>query len=173
MIADKIELDGREFSVEIEYDQDAGYPWEDDCIFDGVVSDWERRDKRPSEKILNEDRESKRFFDVKQYIKVAKSHGCTAKQATEQCETSFEYLRRYCSDQWNYVFVTVTLLDEDGEKTDFQQCLGGIESDNDGYLNATSMELARDCLCHFNETAYREAQVFNTVSAALFPQVTA
>jgi hypothetical protein len=161
---DTIECNGRTFRVEIEHDDSGQLPWENDCIFDGVVSDWESRGKRPYEKILNQDRRLKRFFNVKRFIEVAKSHGCSGKEAHEQLERSFEYLRSWCNDQWSYVGVIVTLLDDDGAPNeDYVQSLWGIESDAYDYLNQVAQELAQECFrdyeTHTAKTTYAGSTV--------------
>ena len=143
---DTFEHAGHTFEIELVHDESADAPWENDCIFEGVVSDWTRAKKAPYQRVLHEDRGSRHYFDVRQYIKVAVGHGCTRKQAAEQLEQSFEYLRRWCNDQWHYVGVVVHLLDEEGERTDLNDALWGIESDQRGYITTTARDLADDIL---------------------------
>ena len=59
---------GKTYRVEWVYDHDAGAPWDNsDCH--GIVSDWETRDKRPGELILNQNGRSKRFYDFAASVK--------------------------------------------------------------------------------------------------------
>lgn len=143
---DTFELNGCTFEVEFINDEDSDPPWRNDCIFDGVVSDWTQSGKAPHHRVLCEDRGNYLYFDVKQYIKVALSHGCTRKQAAEQLEGSFDYLRRWCNDQWNYIGVVVHLLDEGGKRTEGNESLWGIASDQSEDIKETAQELAEQLL---------------------------
>jgi len=157
-IHESIAVSGYQFRVVIESDDSSAVPWDNDCIYDGVVSGWQRTSsKRPHERILCEDRGSVRLFDVRQFIAVAKSHGCTAKQAAEQLEPAFEYLRRWCDDQWHYVGVIVQLLDDEGEPVPGEyDSIWGIESDCCAYINETALDMAQ-CMAGrlHNETVER------------------
>ena len=65
---------GKTYRVEWVYDRDAGTPW-DHSDGHGVVSDWETRDKRPGELILNQNGRSKRFYDFAASVKKARAEG--------------------------------------------------------------------------------------------------
>jgi hypothetical protein len=135
----------RTYLVEWFYD-DMGAPWDNsDCH--GPVSKWERRSKRPGERILNSDRDSHRFYDFQQAVKDAvKVWGCKpGPDAVEAVERDFEYLRRWCADQWFYCGIRVTLLDDKGEKTDIDASMWGIESDADGYHASVIQDLIGEC----------------------------
>lgn len=71
---DIAEFEGRRFKVTIEQDSDMGEPWKEHDGH-GVVSDWERRDKRPGERVLCSERGSKRFYDVQETMKIAYRDG--------------------------------------------------------------------------------------------------
>ncbi|MDP5500313.1 hypothetical protein P3775_18370 [Pseudomonas aeruginosa] len=62
------------FAVDFEDDYDAGAPWEM-AEGHGPVSDWENRDKRPGELVLNSDRGAKRFYDFAEACRIAKRDG--------------------------------------------------------------------------------------------------
>lgn len=137
---DTIEQHGATYLVEWFYDSDHGAPWEE-CDGHGVVSDWERRDKRPGEFILSSDRGSKRFYDFQATMAIAKRDGWNTApydwptkgaQAQAAVMADYEYLRRWCNDQWHYCGIVVTRM-EDGEKTSDESSLWGIEED--GYLS--------------------------------------
>jgi hypothetical protein len=64
----------------------------------------------------------------------------TRKQtAARAVQRDFEYLRGWCNDDWTYVGVTVTLLDEEGRPTDESDSLWGVES-----LHNYPAEVARE-----------------------------
>jgi hypothetical protein len=71
---DVYEYKGHSFKVTIEGDGDMGEPWKEHDGH-GVVSDWTSRDKRPGERVLCEDRGSKRFYDVQASSKIARRDG--------------------------------------------------------------------------------------------------
>jgi hypothetical protein len=59
----------------------------------------------------------------------------------------FDRLRRWCADDWCYVGVIVTLVDDDeDEMPEFSASVWGIESDASDYLEETARELADEVL---------------------------
>ena len=65
---------GKTFRCNIIPDDTYGAPWENaDCY--GIVSDWECRDKRPSERVLCKDGAYSLFYDVTESIKKALREG--------------------------------------------------------------------------------------------------
>lgn len=142
---------GHSFRVHFEADIDAGPPWENDCGR-GIVSDWRKaRDwrgnisKAPGERVLCTDRNSARFFDFAGTVEKAKRDGWglnpdalaqlraklgrepTRGQVAHECaEREFEFLRQWCDDQWQYVGVTVELLDRAGAETGMSDSLWGV-----------------------------------------------
>jgi hypothetical protein len=135
-----IEQHGIKFLVEIEPDSDTGAPWENQDIL-GDVTDWEMRSKHPSERVLNQDRGSYRFYDFQSAMKKARKEFGNTKDAVRAVEREFSWLRDWCRDEWSYVGVIVTVLDEDGSKTEREDALWGVE-DNDGYPMQVAQELA-------------------------------
>lgn len=73
---DKItcEVDGLTITARIERDDDYGAPWEEDDGH-GIVSNWTSRDKKPGERVLKDDRGSKRYYDFEASIAKAKKEG--------------------------------------------------------------------------------------------------
>lgn len=143
----------RTFSVKFEADSDMGAPWKNEDGH-GDVSDWTTRDKLPGELVLCTDRGSKRYYDFAGACKTALRDGWDAKpyndgteskreQAAKAALSDFEYLRQFCNDQWSYVGVIVTLLDDDGEETDMSESLWGVEDRND-YHHEVAKELAAE-----------------------------
>src|SRR5690606_36343176 len=68
---DTITVNGLTFSVNLEYDDCHGAPWEE-CDGHGPVSDWTSRNKLPGERILNRDRGMYRYYDVAEATRIAK-----------------------------------------------------------------------------------------------------
>lgn len=154
------ERGGRTFKVTFPYDDSGEAPWER-AEGHGPVSDWTRRNKVPGERVLSRDRGLKRFYDYAEAIKIAKRdgwglgeqelnalHSKLGKEPTRKqiaacaVEKDYEYLRRWCDNQWWYVGVVVELLDADGNGTGETESVWGIESDAYAYLAETANELA-------------------------------
>lgn len=153
----EFEQEGFHFKVYLPYDDSGGAPWEDDCIYDGVVSDWKRDThygryprKASHERILCRDSYSYRTFDVRQFIKVAVSHGCTPQQAHEQAESCFQRLRRWCDDQWHYIGVVVECysIDEDGDPDELlgEDSIWGVGDDDMKYVEELINEMTSGLL---------------------------
>ena len=145
---------GYTFRVEFQHDQDNGAPW-DECDGHGIVSDWTRRQKAPGERLLAESRGSFRYYDIAETIKIARRDkwgpateiaGESARaRAARAVNEDYEYLRLWCSDQWQYLGVIVTHVefdDDDNEvDTDLSESLWGVESYKD-YHMTVAYELA-------------------------------
>lgn len=75
--------------------------------------------------------------------------------AAEAVRRDFEYLRRWCNDQWSYVGVIVTDVtgadDPDDVETDYTNALWGVESDCEEYIAEVAHELA-DAIVAANRT---------------------
>jgi hypothetical protein len=92
-------------------DVDHGTPWENEDGH-GPVTKWERRDKRPGERVLCSDRNAKRFYDYAEAIKIARRDGWDAEpygtgtvgeRAARAVEADFARLKAWCEDRWHYV----------------------------------------------------------------------
>lgn len=174
------EFQNKRFKLELEYDQDAGPPWEE-CDGHGIVSDWrrcyygERPAKAPGERILHRDRNSYRTYDVAETMRIARRDGWgLGKEAeaalaqtlgraptqgeivAESVRRDFEYLRAWCNDEWHYCGVIVTLLDDDGEETEYSESLWRVENNDDAYVQEVARELA-DEICHRWNTEFAAA----------------
>jgi len=130
-----LELNGRGYAAEWFYDEDMGAPWEEHDGH-GPVSDWTRRDKKPGELVLSEDRSLRRFYDFQAAIAQAKAEGWNAEpynwptkgaQAQAAVLADFNYLRDWCNNRWHWCGIRVVLLDEEGEPTELDASLWGIE----------------------------------------------
>jgi len=61
-------------------------------------------------------------------------------------------LRQFCTDQWHYCGIVVTLLDADGEPDSVDASLWGIESDCTDYHEEVINELIQECLDQITTT---------------------
>lgn len=162
-----IQVSGFDFRVNIETDNDHGAPWEE-CDGHGPVTDWERRDKKPGELILNTDRGAKRFYDFSAAVKQARAEGWNAppyevegetpgQRAAKAARADYEYLRRWCRNDWAYQVVTVTLLDDEAEECGFFDVLGGVEDSSPEYLAETVKDMADNVLANLREQLQKRA----------------
>ena len=148
------------FRIEWVYDHDSDAPWDREDGH-GPVSDWEHRSKRPGEMILNSNRGSHRFYDFAEAVKLARKDGWNTApydwpskgaQAHAAALADFDYLRRFCNDQWHYCGIVVTLLDADGDPDSVDASLWGIESEGDDYHEEAIGELIAECLSQITAT---------------------
>lgn len=134
------------FKVEFTDDTGAGAPWENSDGH-GVVSDRTTRPKRAGELLLNQDHNSKRYYDFAESCRLALREGwneaTTREQAAEAARADYEFLRAWCNDEWRYVIIDVTLLDEEGEPTEVQDSLCGVET-WDGYHETQARTMVDD-----------------------------
>jgi len=137
------------FKVEFTDDTDTGAPWENSDGH-GVVSEWTTRPKRAGELLLNQGRNSKRYYDFAGACRTALREGwdmaTNKEQAAKAARADYEFLRAWCADQWRYVIIDVTLLDEEGEPTEVQDTLCGVETWND--YHETQAHTMVDDLAH-------------------------
>jgi len=147
---------GHEIKIEWQYDGDCEAPWDHEDGH-GPVSDWVTRDKRPRERLLNSDRWAHRFYDIEEATRIAKRDGWglspdgiakleakLGRKATrgdiarESVEHDFEYLRRWCNDDWWWCGYVVTI-----EGTDYHESLWGIDSDSQPEFEREALEQAQ------------------------------
>jgi hypothetical protein len=160
---DTFEHRGHTFKLTIERDDDMGEPWKEHDGH-GIVSDWTTRDKAPGERVLVEDRNHKRYYDVKASTKLARKDGWGCSHSTMDevdgkrvfksghktkgeaiacaVDEDFERMRAWCNDDWYWAYAMVRLLDEDGEETSEYDTLSGVESDAGSYWDEVARELA-------------------------------
>ena len=131
---------GLTYLVEWVYDHDAGPPWEDDGH--GPVSEWTSQAKRPGEMILSTDRGARRYYDFQAAVVAARAEGWNTppyefaspgERAHAAAMADYEYLRRWCDDQWHYCGIIVTLLDDNGHDSGISASLWQVE--DEGYLS--------------------------------------
>jgi hypothetical protein len=151
---------GMSYHIEVAYDE-ANYnpPWEDfDCH--GFVTDWVDYGNDGDNWLLNSDRGLHRYYDWKPSLKKALAENWGVRgvnpheRAMDAIKADYDYLRRWCSNDWWYVNLTVTLFDEHENEIGFESCCG-FESDCEAYL----CEIARGCVASLlvNERRARRA----------------
>ena len=156
-----IEHEGHSFRVEHFADDTQDPPWEREDGH-GIISEWTRRDKRPGEVSICEDRGSHRYYDVQATMKIARRDGwglgpddveslarklkrtpTAGDIVAESVRMDMDRMRGWCNDDWCYVGVVVTLLTADGDPLESRDAsLWGIESDCTDYLREVAQELA-------------------------------
>lgn len=120
----------------------------------GEVSEWTRRDKRPGEMVLCEDRGNRRYYDFAAAVKTARKDGWDAppygvgtpgQKAARAALADFKHLQDWCADRWYWVGVVVSRVDRAGVGY-LPNSLWGIESNSGDYLSQVAYELARELL---------------------------
>jgi hypothetical protein len=120
--------------IELPYDESADAPWEQSDGH-GPVSDWTRLDKLLGERILCEDRGSKRYYDFRAAVSLAKKDGWDTEpygtgtkgdRAHRAAMADFEYLRKWCNNEWHYLGVCIKLYHKGEEIA--SDSLWGVES---------------------------------------------
>lgn len=132
---------GRTFRVDVVADECSRAPWlEMDTL--GEVTEWTTFRKAAGQRVLNEDRGARRFYDFAGAVAKARREGLSGKDAAAAAEREFDWLRRWCNDQWHWVGVVVTPLTPDGDPLESQSdSLWGIESDAPAYLEEVTDDL--------------------------------
>jgi len=150
------EYKGHTITLEWEHDQDTESPWEHEDGH-GPVTDWVTRDKRAGERVLVSDRRSRRYYDFAEAVKIAKRDGwgLHAKHITElaaklgrkptkkeiiaeSVERDFEYLRRWCNDDWYWCGYIVKI-----QGTNYHESLWGIDSDSQSDFESEAIGYAK------------------------------
>lgn len=165
-------VDGLMFKFDYDPDDACGCPW-DEHDGHGVVSEWELRDKKPGERVLSSDHRNKRYYDWQESMRIAYKDGWgvgpdeidklreklgrepTRGEIVERAvELDYNYLRRWCNDEWFFAVVHVQLLELDEENGEYievdgyDEYLGGVESD-DAYMVEVAFEMAGEIACRY------------------------
>ena len=152
---------GESFRVEIVHDDGMGMPWNE---FDGhgVVSDWDRRPKKPGEVILTGDRREAIFYDVQASTAIALRDGWCAstvdaellrvgsiskrEAAHRAVLADIVYCRKWATGESYFVGVVVTPLDIHGNEMKHRaESLWGIESNDREYIREVAFDLINQC----------------------------
>lgn len=156
---DKItcEVDGFTCTATLYCDDNSSPPWERDCGH-GPVSKWTSRVKKPSERVLNEDHGSKRYYDIQDAMKTALADGWGTPDGQKEGETKrayaaravehdFDVLKAWCNDEWAYYGVAVTVKKNGIRLTDqYAHACWGIEGNYPGSDNSYFTEVANQNL---------------------------
>jgi len=154
-----IRSNGFDVMVTYYYDTDNDAPWNDsdghgkvrisNCR--GNDYSYTYGDKKPGERPLNqaERNEHQYYYDWQDATKQAKRDGWNTKpydaqnRITRAVQADFDYLRGYINQDWFYVGVTVTILDDDGDPVGESDSLWGVETFKD-YHRECAKELANE-----------------------------
>lgn len=140
---ESIEHLGHTISLKWYQDLDCAPPWEDEDGH-GPVSEWTSRDKRPGERVLHSDRHSKRYYDFAEAVRIAKRDGWDAppyktgtkgQQAVRAAEADYEFLRRWCNDDWCWVGYVITIEDLGYEDSCWGFCSDDIKANSVDIIN--------------------------------------
>lgn len=152
---DTIEVSGLTFRVNFEYD--AGRPWENSDGHGPVREASHGYDghiiKRPGERVLYAGgrNEYSWVYDWQEACKLARKDGWNAEpydapgRIERAVQADFDYLRQWCTEQWQYVCVVVTHIckDDDGDYVEGEtDSLCGVESYKD-YHQTVALELVQ------------------------------
>jgi hypothetical protein len=132
-------------------DDTTGEPWKEHDGH-GPITDWVTRAKRSGERILTQDGNSYRYYDVAEATRIAKRDGwgpmldgMTRDQSIELAvDADFNHLQRWCNDQWRWVGVVVAIYA--GETRLAIDSLWGIECDESDSENTYLVEVANELL---------------------------
>lgn len=173
------EHEGKNFRAFIESDNDATPPWDRECGHVDV-SEWERRNKAPSEVIINENHGAKRFVCMREAIAKATREGWGLSDESMQALSArigrtpskreviaeavrldVERMRDWCADEWGYIGVCVCLLDSEGSPIGdkYAAACWGIESDCDDCIREVARDMARDAMAEAQATMARISSV--------------
>lgn len=142
--------DGVEILIQHVHDEYANAPWDNEDGH-GPVSDWTRRDKRAGELVLCSDRDSKRYYDYAEAVRIAKRDGWGPGKPHEAARADYDRLRAWCNDQWYYIGIVATI----GNVA--HASLWGIESDSsEEYLIEVENELADEALAEYRSLSLAE-----------------
>ena len=166
----QIEKAGLTFVVNFPSDGDFDAPWENSDGHGPVRKSTKRHvdgysDKRPGERPLNSPsrNEYQFYYDWQAAVNLAKVDGWNTKpyDAPNRIERAvladFNYLSGYLNDGWNYIGVTVDLLDEEGETVDgYDRSLWGSASNAGDYLLTVANELVDEIISQIENEKKKE-----------------
>ena len=171
-----VEVDGFTLTATIYHDDSHCAPWEAEDGH-GPVSDWRsvgyrgHPAKSPGERPLCADRGSARFYDFAEACRIALREGWGTLDGRRENETDrayaaraaeedFKRLRRWCTDEWYYVGIAVTVERADVRLTGrYDHAVWGIESDCGSYLNEVAADLAEEAMSAAREKLAELAEI--------------
>lgn len=148
---DTIEIDCYTFRVEFSQEDCPDFPWENSDCHGPVRKSTRhhidgRSDKAPGERPLNSpDRNEYQFYyDWAEACRIAKRDVWNTQpfdapnKVQRAVQADYDYLRRYLSGDWQYVFITVTC-----EETGDSDSIGMVETYNDYHCDM-ARDMAKD-----------------------------
>lgn len=170
--------DGRDFIARIYADDDRDAPWLDDYCH-GEVKTFRDSEPLPRGWVVLHDMPRGRYaYNFGGALLTASRDGwglspealarlsdrvggkpTRGQKRAEAVRQDMAYLRGYCSDEWHYVGVSVSPMDDEGEPTEdeYRFALWGIESDCRDYIEETASDLARQYLAEQSRSVYAGA----------------
>lgn len=159
-----IEFDGFELTATVHLGFTGECPWDREDGH-GPVTDWTTRAKAPGERVLCSDRDSRRYYDFGEAVRIALRDGWDAPgseglkgraKAAHAAEHDFKVLKAWCNDEWRYCGIAVTVSRHGVELTGpYDHALWGIEANYPGsdnaYLSEVANELADEALAAARE----------------------
>jgi hypothetical protein len=157
------EIAGLQFRVEWFHDSDMGAPWDEHDGHGKVRTDWSRGrpEKAPGEVLMHSNHGSHWFYDVAESIRIAERDGWgiapEAREAltkklgrqpskreviAESVRLDMESMRGWLRNDWHWCGIRVCLLDDEGEETEYEDSLWGIESNSPEYHKEVIAEMA-------------------------------
>ena len=129
----------------IEYDEFMDPPWE---AHDGhgVVSNWEHGERDTSRWVLCSDRNSYRYYDWRESLKIAKRDGWGPGETMDAVRADYEHLAGWCNDRWHWVGLIFELYDENETLLAEESCWG-FESTDTPYLVEQMRSWAATMIC--------------------------
>lgn len=134
---------GLKYRAEFYADYDMRAPHEDhDChgviehlgrSVEGILEDDELSDdlrmRLPLFRELYYEHGSYTYYDViASATRAATDWGCKPEDVADVVDNDFEYLRGWYQNDWHWMYITLTKLDDDGNPTDDYVTVGGYES---------------------------------------------
>lgn len=165
-----INVEGHEFTVNIDFDDATGAPWEESDGH-GIVREgrahagYRIEGKRPGERVLHREGSSVWFYDEQQTTKkalkegwsttyIASPDGMTRRQlAALAVEEDFQYLRGWLKNDWYWCVVQVVAVHD----VNYHASLGGVESRSRAYIRQVATDLAGDLVREIEHEASERA----------------
>lgn len=165
----EVEHDGFRVVATIHDDFESPQPWE---IYEGhsPVSQWTQRAARPGERLLCTDRNSHRYYDFAEAVKLAHENGRRAPGdeaepqsdavAERAAEHEYKMLKAGFEHKWFYCGVGLQVFKDDVPLTDpYGNTVWGLECNlpdyGNGYLSIVANELLEEALNDARSTLAR------------------
>jgi len=169
--------DGYTVHIHVHHDEDMGEPWKEHDGH-GIVSEWIVRGKSPGELVLCSDRNSRRYYDYKATLEIAKKDGwglCEKSKAALAAKLGrkptakeirhasvmedYEHLRAWCNDEWSWTGYTTTIETPDGATIEGDSCWG---FDGEDYMIEEATSAAKHTI-ETHKTTLRETAIAECV----------